>query len=174
MTKHSVPAVFALLGFCLSLNAQQADRGTPANATSALSLDRADIFNGVDGSALIHSLAMPMPLQQSHYLASTQLSRMGMAPLDVVPLAYLTDGETAKVNASARYQTSAPARMTESRVDPVYTGGEIGVLYGRSSGKYGGDEFQSYIFGTVGNEHFQISAGAAYEESSIRIPRFGR
>jgi hypothetical protein len=174
MSKHLVAAVFALLSLCLSLNAQQADRAMPASATSALSFDRADIFNGVDGSALIHSLSMPIPLQQSHFLASTQLGRMGMAPLDVVPLAYLTDAERATANASARYQTSAPARVTESRLDSVYAGGEIGVLYGRSSGKFGGDEFQSYIFGTVGNEHFQISAGAAYEESSIRLRRFGR
>ena len=30
---------------------------------------------------------------------------------------------------------------------------------------------QSYIVGTVGNDKFQITAGASYEESSFRIPR---
>jgi len=45
-------------------------------------------------------------------------------------------------------------------------GGEFGVFYGKSDGKYGTDLFQSYIIGGVGNDKFNISAGAMYEESS--------
>jgi hypothetical protein len=170
MIKQSLRAVFVLLSVCVSLNAQEG----PASAPRGWSLDREDIFNRVDGSALLHSLAMPTPLDGRGFPVANELGQMAITPLDVVPLAYLTSSETAKVNASARYQTTVPTRFTESRLDPIYAGGEIGVLYGRSSGKFGGDEFQSYIFGTVGNEHFQISAGAAYEESSIRLRRFGR
>lgn len=155
MIKHSVRVVFVLLSVCLSLNAQQA----PASVARGFSLDREDIFNRVDGSALLHSLSVPPP---------------AITALDLVPLAYLAATETATVKAAAQYRTITPAPLAESRVDPVYAGGEIGILYGRSSGKYRGDEFQSYIFGTVGNEHFQISAGAAYEESSTRFRRFSR
>src|SRR5438128_12416703 len=51
-----------------------------------------------------------------------------------------------------------------SPVDRVYYGGEIGVLYGQWTGKGGGDLMQSYILGTVGNDKFQISVGAARSE----------
>jgi hypothetical protein len=59
-----------------------------------------------------------------------------------------------------------------SPVDRVYYGGEIGVLYGQWTGKGGGDLMQSYILGTVGNDKFQISVGAVYEESSGRSARY--
>jgi len=55
-----------------------------------------------------------------------------------------------------------------------YVGGEVGFLYGRSTGKFGGDYKQAYIIGEVGDDKFHISAGASYEESSWRVPRFGR
>jgi hypothetical protein len=54
--------------------------------------------------------------------------------------------------------------MLSSSLNPIYYGGEVGVLYGRWSGKGGGDMWQTYVVGTVGNDKFQITAGAAYEE----------
>ena len=33
----------------------------------------------------------------------------------------------------------------KSPLNPVYYGGEVGVFYGHSSGKFGGDEFGTYI-----------------------------
>ena len=54
--------------------------------------------------------------------------------------------------------------------DRIYFGGEIGFLYGRSNGKYGREDFQTYITGTVGNEHFSITAGYLRQESSGRVP----
>jgi hypothetical protein len=56
--------------------------------------------------------------------------------------------------------------------DRVYYGGEIGFLYGHGTGKGSGDLIDSHIFGEVGNDHFQITAGAEYEESSGHTPRF--
>ncbi len=53
----------------------------------------------------------------------------------------------------------------------VYFGGEIGFLYGKSTGKYGREDFQSYIIGTVGNDKFSITAGYLHQESSGRIPQ---
>ena len=47
-------------------------------------------------------------------------------------------------------------------------GGEIGFLYGSSSGKYGGQDFSGYIIGTVGNEWFSITAGYLHQESNVR------
>ena len=58
--------------------------------------------------------------------------------------------------------------------DRIRFGGEIGFLYGKSDGKYGREDFQSYIIGTVGNDKFSITAGYLHQESSGRIPRWGR
>jgi hypothetical protein len=57
-----------------------------------------------------------------------------------------------------------PTEMQSSSLDPLYYGGEVGVLYGRWSGKGGGDMWQTYIVGTVGNDKVQITAGASYDE----------
>jgi hypothetical protein len=56
-----------------------------------------------------------------------------------------------------------------------HVGGEMGASYGFSTGKYGGESEAGYIVGGVGNDKFQITAGASYENSNFRVPsRFGR
>ena len=55
-----------------------------------------------------------------------------------------------------------------------YAHAEIGLMYGRSSGKFDRELEAGYILGTAGDEKFQISAGAAYERWSGRVPRFER
>jgi hypothetical protein len=54
--------------------------------------------------------------------------------------------------------------MLSSPLNPIYYGGEVGFLYGRWSGKGGGDMWETYVVGTVGNDKFQITAGAAFDE----------
>lgn len=58
--------------------------------------------------------------------------------------------------------------------DRVYVGGEVGFFYGKSTGKYGREDFQTYIIGTVGNDKFSITAGYLHQESSGRVPRWRR
>ena len=55
-----------------------------------------------------------------------------------------------------------------------HASGEVGFLYGRSSGKHGVSTEQGYIIGEVGDEKFHITVGASHEESSGRLPRFVR
>lgn len=62
-------------------------------------------------------------------------------------------------------------RLTDAFPKLDYATGEIGFLYGRSTGKYGGELTQGYIIGEVGDEKFHISVGAAFEDSSFRLPR---
>ena len=50
-------------------------------------------------------------------------------------------------------------------------GGEIGFLYGKSTGKYGREDFAGYIIGTVGNEKFSINVGYLHQESTFNVPR---
>ena len=50
-------------------------------------------------------------------------------------------------------------------------GGEVGFLYGKSTGKYGREDFAGYIMGTVGNEHFSINVGYLHQETTFNVPR---
>jgi hypothetical protein len=69
----------------------------------------------------------------------------------------------------AAKQTSA--EVMTSPLNPAYYGGEVGFLYGHPTGRFGGDEVQTYILGEVGTDKFQISVGASYQESNGRVPR---
>jgi len=54
-------------------------------------------------------------------------------------------------------------------------GGEIGFLYGRSTGSgYGREDFAGYVIGTVGNDKFSITAGFYRQETNFNSPRFRR
>jgi hypothetical protein len=57
-----------------------------------------------------------------------------------------------------------PNEVMSSSGGPIYYGGEVGFMYGHSSGNGGGDMYETYITGTVGNDKFQISAGASYDD----------
>jgi hypothetical protein len=50
-------------------------------------------------------------------------------------------------------------------------GGEVGFLYGKSTGKYGREDFAGYILGTVGNDKFSINVGYMRQESTFNVPR---
>jgi hypothetical protein len=55
-----------------------------------------------------------------------------------------------------------------------YVHGEVGFLYGRSTGKFDREVEAGYVFGTVGNDKFSITAGGVFEHSSGRLPKVGR
>ena len=60
-------------------------------------------------------------------------------------------------------------------VDKIRVGGEIGFLYGKSTGSgFGREDYAGYIIGTVGNEHFSITAGYYRQETSFSGGRFRR
>jgi outer membrane receptor protein involved in Fe transport len=136
----------------------------------ALSLYRPDLFTSVDGSVLIHSLPVTTFLDGRRFPISSDLGRMGMAPLDIFPLAFFRAVEVQKVGTSPIYASDGPGGAVDLRLKRISAGGEIGVFYGRSDGKYEREDFQTYIIGGVGNDKVQITAGAAYRESSGSIP----
>ena len=147
--------VLGFFGVCLPLAAQQTNRfeaGTIAlepwrqlgDLPFALALYQPNILSMIDGSLL--SLGEPR-----------------------LPVANSSAGQGQKLNASPADRADSSAGVFTLRLDPAYSGGEIGVLYGR--GQHGSSALQSYIVGTVGNDKFQITAGASYEEFNVRIPR---
>lgn len=54
-------------------------------------------------------------------------------------------------------------------------GGEIGFLYGKSTGSgFGREDFAGYVIGTVGNDKFSITAGYYRQETNFSGSRFRR
>lgn len=61
------------------------------------------------------------------------------------------------------------------KASDIHIGGEIGFLYGTSSGSgFGREDKAGYIIGTVGNEKFSITAGYYRQETSYSGGRFRR
>jgi hypothetical protein len=186
MIRRVLSVAVGLLGVCFALAAQQANSraGTQNEHVSALSLYQPKIFSAKDSSLLFHKGPVYAWSDGGQLVSETALAEIGMVSLDLFPVAYLppnTSGvATAKKGSAASDSPSGNfgpdgkdlTGMMMSLPDQVYYGGEVGILYGRWTGKGGGDLMQSYILGTVGNDKFQISVGAAYEESSGRTPRF--
>jgi len=56
-----------------------------------------------------------------------------------------------------------------------HVSGEMGAAYGVSigNGKYGAESESGYIIGAVGNDKVQITAGASYDNTTFRVPRYG-
>ena len=187
MIKRALPAVIGLLSLALSLAAepigsleQDADETiTPEqlritgeeNIAPALRAYQPNLFSTVDSALLVHGLPVLTLLDGRRFPISDSLGRMGMTPLDLFPLAFLSEVEVQKSGGSPRYGSDAVGGVVNLRLNRNYSGGEAGVFYGKSGGKYGREDFQTYIIGSVGNEKVQITAGASYQESSGNIPR---
>lgn len=185
MIKRALPAVVGFLSLCLPLAAQQTNPFDPTedkiitveqlrqtgalDVASALTLRRPDIFSTVDGSILIHGLPVLTLLDGRRFPISSELGRMGMMPLDLFPIAFLSAVDVRKVKASPIYGTDSPSGVVNVRLNRYYSGGEVGLFYG--SGKHGREDKQAYILGGVGDEKFQITVGAAYQESRGYIQR---
>jgi hypothetical protein len=177
MIKRALLVALGFLAFCFPLAAQQM---TPSlDASSAFAFYRPEIFSTVDSLALIDRLPVLNFLDGTRLPVSSEMGRMGTAPLDLPSLAYfsaayVSAAKVRKVNAapvSAKDGKDSSAEVMSAPSAPYYYGGEVGFMYGHSSGKFGGDEFGTYIEGTVGNDKFQINAGASYQEWNGRFPR---
>jgi hypothetical protein len=146
------------------------------DAPSKLTLYRPDVFSTIDSSTLIHHLPLFALLDGERLPVSTDLGRMGTAPPNLAPGAFLppAPAQQTKTGRTGDYADAKDSlvEVLNSPLHSVYASGEVGVLYGRWSGRFSGDLWQSYMLGEVGNDKFHITVGATYEESSGRFPAF--
>ena len=171
MIKRAASAVLGLLAVSLSAFAQQSyfdtvpveelRKAAALDAAAALTLDRPDVFSTVDGALLLHSLPVATLLDGRRFPLSGDTGRV----FEMFPVAFLNGVDVQKLTSSAASGTDAPGGTVDLRLNRYSAGGEFGIFYGKSDGKYGFDLFQSYIVGGVGNDKFNITAGAMYEES---------
>jgi hypothetical protein len=204
MVQRVLCVALGLFGALLPAVAQQAHRSISReqlrsssilNAPLSLSLYRPKNSGAANSSLLLHNGSVPLWLDGAQvstevidpgYSFVSQWVQMGFTSSDVFPAASLSAAQPpARRPSAARVHGSdgkdlgadgkdSPEEMLSSPLNPVYCGGEVGFLYGRWSGKGGGDMWETYVVGTVGNDKFQITAGASYDEwnGSGRSVRF--
>jgi hypothetical protein len=181
MTKRGLLPVVVFLGLCFSLAARQAS-GSPAGRGGTFTLAQLrSMAVANNGSVLLqpslfNSLDNPVfgfPFSNRDIFSlSTTFDLMGTSPRSFLPLS--TAMESPGVSLPATSGKDSPDRPFDLRPNFNYVTGEIGFVYGHSSGKFGGDYLEGYIFGEVGNDKIHINAGASYEEWNGRVPRWGR
>ena len=184
MIRHGVCVAVGLVGVCFAVAAQQTNSRAVTQNASALSLYQPKIFSAKDSSLLFHKGPVYAWSDGGRLASNNALAEIGMASLDLFPVAYVPPnasgpatarkGSAAADSPSGNFGSDGKnlPEMMMSPPDQVYYGGEVGILYGRWTGKGGGDLMESYMLGTVGNDKFQISVGAAYEESSGHSARY--
>jgi hypothetical protein len=191
MIKRAFFVALGFLGVCFPIAAQQANRPEEKGqtATLALNLYRPEISSSTESYSLLLPSGPALPwLDGVRLPILSPLAEMGIVPLDPLQFALLSaaPARAKKGNAAPAYQSDgknfatdgkdSSGDMVNSPLHQVYWGGEVGVFYGQWSGKHGGDIMQTCITGSVGNEKFQITAGAAYEQwsgSALRLRSFG-
>ena len=154
MTKSALFGVAGFLGFCLAAPAQQpgplffgppVDRGFPSLALE-------------DQSRFFFSTGFGSMRTNENFLPAFD-------PSGPLSMAYLPGASRAR----------SIENMVDLRApDRVQVGGEVGFLYGKSSGKYGREDFSGYIIGTVGNDKFSITAGFLHQETTSNHARWSR
>lgn len=162
MTKRALSAVAGFLGLCVPLFAQQAYRPDLFSAlNNAISLPSLSLS---DGQRFSFSGAVPPPFSFNWMETTTP---------DFLPA--LSTTAPPRAHAAAAYPKDSSKEVVDVRKTNLfdYAHGEIGFLYGRSTGKFSGDVEQGYFIGEVGNDKVHITAGAFYENSSGRFPRLG-
>jgi hypothetical protein len=189
MIKRALVIAIGFLGFCFPLAAQQANRVERSKAETTpplgqlrrpsaldgparLTLSGPQVFSGTNGSVLTDNLMMLTLSAGQRSPAWSELGWIGIAPLDPFQDELPSAVELEQANAAPVDGKDSPSEMISSPLSPIHYSGEVGVFYGRSSGKFEREIMQTYFLGEVGNDKFHITAGAAYEESSGSALRF--
>jgi len=157
MMKRALFAVSALLGLCPLLPAQPPQQLLygPGTLDSSVLLPWASLENR---NQFFFSTAFGSMRNTQEFLPAFDPSAPLSAP-------YVSPDNKNSVDRIVELR--APSR--------VQFGGEIGFLYGKSSGSgYGREDFAGYIVGTVGNDKFSITAGYYRQETTFNGPRFRR
>ena len=155
MTKRLLSAAAGFLSLCLPLSAQQTDQPR--------------MFSALNNSFLRPSLTLA---DGGLFSFSSAFNWMEPTQPDFFPTLPTTGTQRASAASSATPPKDSSKEVVDVRPKLLdYVGGEVGFLYGRSTGKFGREVEAGSIIGEVGDDKFHITVGAAYENSSGRFPR---
>jgi hypothetical protein len=166
MIRRASVVAAGFLALCLPVAAQQIRPLAQNVALQPLGFYQPDLLRTVDGSTLISTLSLTTAFGGGLPLSSG-LGPMEMWPGNLFPGTPLNVAQMQQLPPPTDGK-DLPSEPLISRLSQYHVSGEAGFLYGHATGKYGGDLLQSYIEGTVGNDNFQISVGAGYQEWSGR------
>jgi hypothetical protein len=150
----------ALLAICAAATAHAMDLGSGRDA-----FDTTTVSVSLQSGTGVSSLdSRRFPLASSAY-------RWGMAPFGSLPVGRL-DATAPRRSRSSAAHAEMPVKSADIPLPPKYElSGEVGFFYGKSSGKFGGEDYAAYISGSIATENFRITAGASYHESTYRVPQ---
>ena len=175
MIRRAVAFATGVMAVCFSVAAQPPASLQAFNRNLSLGFSEPGMF-GPARTSLLFRQGPVRPWSDGGQLASeTAFANISMGLFDLFPASYLTPAPAAPTRRGMAASDvpsqnfgadgkDLPEQAFNSPLNRVYYGGEIGFLYGRWSGKGGGDMMDTYLLGTVGNEHFQITAGAEYQD----------
>ena len=195
MFRGALAIALGFFAICFPLAAQQAkhSKGTqprvaasalkPLDTVTNLSIYRPSVMNASNSILFRNGPVRPWS-DGAQLVSESAFVQIGMAPLGLFPVSYLAPGDVgptpirkpsvAADSRSANLATDGkdlPAEMLDSPLNQVYYTGEVGFVYGQWNGKGNGDYVSSYIWGQAGNDKFQISAGASFENWSGNSPK---
>ena len=203
MFRGALVFALGLIAVCFPVAAQQTKHSRsakhqpitsampPLDTAENLSMYRASRGKG-SSSILFHNGPVRAWSDGAQLVSESAFVQIGMAPLDLFPASYLPANDVGLVatqnpsaapfHRSATVATNGKDLSTEilsSPLNHVYCTGEVGFVYGRWNGKGNGDYVGSYVWGQAGNDKFQITAGASFENWSgdspnVRAYRFSR
>ena len=196
MFKGALFLALGFLGISCPVLAQQAKHSgaaqhhvvagavTAFEPSSTLSLYRSNVVSASNASLLFHTGPVRAWSDGGQLATESAFVQIGMAPLGLFPATYFAPSDVWQVPttktgtaSNSRSQMLAtdgkdlPGEMISSPLNQVYYTGEVGFVYGRWSGKGNGDYWQDYVWGQVGNDKFQINAGASFENWSGNSPK---
>jgi hypothetical protein len=176
MTKAWAVGFAVLSGLCFGLNAQQNDGMNAFNATNR-SLAPVASLGLSDASRFPFGSAFAWMEPADNFLPGWKPDGWDAAPDYKVATTSRQrrqrTGNDYKNVSDAKDTTGGSVELRKSLFDNIH--GEVGFLYGASSGGRVSHQVESsYIFGTAGDEHVQISVGAFYEHSNTDFSRRSR
>ena len=194
MFRAALILALGLFGVCFPLSAQQAKHSprpqylaasgvTPLDTVSHLSIYWPTLGNASD-SILFHNGPVRAWSDGAQLVSQNAFVQIGMAPLRLFSAAYLAPSDDGpapvrKAGVTPGYRSAnlasdgkdLSAEMLNSPLNQVYCTGEVGFMYGQWSGKGSGDYVGSYIWGQAGNDKFQITAGASFDNWNGNSPK---
>ena len=187
MIRRALVIAFGFLGFCFPLMAQQTKRvertknetRTPRQLRASaldtpvrLTLSRPEVFSAMHGSSFTDAYLTLALFNGPRLPASSELGWTGMGPLDPFQDDLPSAAELQQANSAPVDGKDLPSEIVSPPFSPFYYSGEVGVFYGRSSGKFEREIMETYFLGQIGNDKFQITVGGAYGESNVNAPRY--
>ena len=180
MTKQVVLGVAAFLGLCLSLGAEQPLRVLSLAQLNSLSPQNSRplffqpaVFSRLGDPLLVDGSPGPTTFSNRETFSLATTFNLVGTPTSFLPTTMAMESPSRNVPATSSRDKDSSNYPLDLRPG-YYVTGEVGFVYGRSTGKFGGDYKEGYIIGEVGNDKVHITVGASYEDWNGRTFRLGR